>query len=236
MVSRPMSPSVRGRSARHDHFCHIAGIQGTLKSGAPMKRGYTLPRAQMENADVARIINSTEARGSGGCQLWGLSPSGMFLRGPESGERVARTLARHYAFGVRVARGPAEDCPDVHGAIKSGFLGHEQFTTRAVSPHARMQRSRAEILLVMTWGSAACHLRPDIIGAAAKALVRRAKLILHLFRADSELDWHIPAPAGVPENNWRALGANNALLSSRRARGRGSALWSHDLTAPSTGG
>merc|ERR1719469_1220004 len=29
-------------------------------SGAPMKRGYTIPRAPMENADIARIINSNE--------------------------------------------------------------------------------------------------------------------------------------------------------------------------------
>merc|ERR1719203_1878346 len=27
-----------------------------------MKKGYTLPRAQMENADIARIINSTEVQ------------------------------------------------------------------------------------------------------------------------------------------------------------------------------
>merc|ERR1719356_2142549 len=37
-------------------------IYGTLKSGAPMKKGYHLPRAQMENADIARIINSTEVQ------------------------------------------------------------------------------------------------------------------------------------------------------------------------------
>merc|ERR1712238_163921 len=35
-------------------------IYGTYKSGAPMKRGYTIPRAPMENADIARIINSNE--------------------------------------------------------------------------------------------------------------------------------------------------------------------------------
>merc|ERR1712207_86005 len=37
-------------------------IYGTLKSGAPMKKGYHLPRAQMENADLDRIINSTEVQ------------------------------------------------------------------------------------------------------------------------------------------------------------------------------
>merc|ERR1712224_1180665 len=35
---------------------------GSLKSGAPLKKNYTLPRAQMENADVARIINSDEVQ------------------------------------------------------------------------------------------------------------------------------------------------------------------------------
>merc|ERR1739848_759606 len=37
-------------------------IYGTLKSGAPAKKGYRLPRAMMENADVARIINSDEVQ------------------------------------------------------------------------------------------------------------------------------------------------------------------------------
>lgn len=43
-------------------FKYLNKMYGTLKSGAPLKRGYTLPRAQMENADVARIINSTEVQ------------------------------------------------------------------------------------------------------------------------------------------------------------------------------
>merc|ERR1712216_134372 len=40
----------------------LSEMYGTLKSGAPKKKGYTLPRAQMENADVARIINSDEVQ------------------------------------------------------------------------------------------------------------------------------------------------------------------------------
>merc|ERR1719434_556266 len=43
-------------------FKKLSEIYGTLKSGAPMKKGYTLPRAMMENADVARIINSDEVQ------------------------------------------------------------------------------------------------------------------------------------------------------------------------------
>merc|ERR1712048_723753 len=43
-------------------FKKLHDIYGTLKSGAPMKKGYTLPRAQMENADIARIINSDEVQ------------------------------------------------------------------------------------------------------------------------------------------------------------------------------
>merc|ERR1712154_460804 len=43
-------------------FKKLHEIYGTLKSGAPMKKGYILPRAQMENADIARIINSTEVQ------------------------------------------------------------------------------------------------------------------------------------------------------------------------------
>merc|ERR1712048_22359 len=43
-------------------FKKLSEIFGTLKSGAPMKKGYTLPRPMMENADVARIINSDEVQ------------------------------------------------------------------------------------------------------------------------------------------------------------------------------
>jgi len=41
-------------------FKKLNEIYGTFKSGAPGKKGYHLQRAQMENADIARIINSTE--------------------------------------------------------------------------------------------------------------------------------------------------------------------------------
>merc|ERR1719174_2960045 len=43
-------------------FKKISEMYGTLKGGAPAKKGYPLPRAQMENADVARIINSDEVQ------------------------------------------------------------------------------------------------------------------------------------------------------------------------------
>merc|ERR1712139_592070 len=43
-------------------FKKIGEMYGTLKSGAPLKKNYTLPRTQMENADVARIINSDEVQ------------------------------------------------------------------------------------------------------------------------------------------------------------------------------
>lgn len=40
-------------------FKFLQNIYGTLKSGAPLKKGYVLPRSIMENADITRIINST---------------------------------------------------------------------------------------------------------------------------------------------------------------------------------
>jgi len=43
-------------------FKKLNDIYGTMKSGAPLKKGYSLPRASMENADVARIINSSEVQ------------------------------------------------------------------------------------------------------------------------------------------------------------------------------
>jgi len=43
-------------------FKRLNEMYGTLKSGAPLKKGYHLPRAQMENADIARIINSSEVQ------------------------------------------------------------------------------------------------------------------------------------------------------------------------------
>merc|ERR1719468_146321 len=41
-------------------FKKLNEMYGSHKSGAPMKSGYTLPRAPMLNADIGRIINSTE--------------------------------------------------------------------------------------------------------------------------------------------------------------------------------
>jgi len=41
-------------------FKFLHAMYGTLKSGAPLKKGFTLPKSAMENADVARIINSDE--------------------------------------------------------------------------------------------------------------------------------------------------------------------------------
>lgn len=43
-------------------FKKLSAMYGTLKGNAPMKSGYRLPRAMMENADVARIINSDEVQ------------------------------------------------------------------------------------------------------------------------------------------------------------------------------
>merc|ERR1719395_192876 len=43
-------------------FKKLSQIYGSLKSAAPAKKGYRLPRAMMENADVARIINSDEVQ------------------------------------------------------------------------------------------------------------------------------------------------------------------------------
>merc|ERR1719161_1763131 len=43
-------------------FKKLNEIYGSLTEAAPLKKGYTMPRAQMENADVARIINSSEVQ------------------------------------------------------------------------------------------------------------------------------------------------------------------------------
>jgi len=43
-------------------FKKLNTIYGSMKSAAPQKKGYRLPRAMMENADVARIINSDEVQ------------------------------------------------------------------------------------------------------------------------------------------------------------------------------
>merc|ERR1711976_982379 len=40
----------------------ITEIYGEQGSAAPLKKGYNLPRAQMDNADVSRIINSDEVQ------------------------------------------------------------------------------------------------------------------------------------------------------------------------------
>jgi large subunit ribosomal protein L4e len=43
-------------------FKKLNEIYGSMKSAAPLKKKYNLPRAMMENADVARIINSDEVQ------------------------------------------------------------------------------------------------------------------------------------------------------------------------------
>jgi len=43
-------------------FKHLNEMYGNRKSGCPMKKGFRLPRPVMENADVARIINSDEVQ------------------------------------------------------------------------------------------------------------------------------------------------------------------------------
>jgi len=43
-------------------FKKLNEIYGSMKNKAPLKKGYFLPRAMMENADVARIINSDEVQ------------------------------------------------------------------------------------------------------------------------------------------------------------------------------
>jgi large subunit ribosomal protein L4e len=43
-------------------FKKLNAIYGSMKSSAPLKKKYNLPRAMMENADVARIINSDEVQ------------------------------------------------------------------------------------------------------------------------------------------------------------------------------
>jgi len=43
-------------------FKKLGELYGTSKSPSPLKKGYRLLRAQMENADLDRIINSTEVQ------------------------------------------------------------------------------------------------------------------------------------------------------------------------------
>merc|ERR1719183_2763971 len=43
-------------------FQKLSTIYGEANSAAPMKKGYHLPRASMENADLSRIINSDEVQ------------------------------------------------------------------------------------------------------------------------------------------------------------------------------
>jgi len=43
-------------------FKYMNEMYGTRKTGCPMKKGFTLPRAVMANADVSRIINSDEVQ------------------------------------------------------------------------------------------------------------------------------------------------------------------------------
>merc|ERR1712039_648938 len=43
-------------------FQKLTAMYGEVGENAPLKKGYHLPRAQMENADLNRIINSDEVQ------------------------------------------------------------------------------------------------------------------------------------------------------------------------------
>lgn len=43
-------------------FARLEALYGTVATAAALKKGYTLPRPQMANADLARIINSAEVQ------------------------------------------------------------------------------------------------------------------------------------------------------------------------------
>merc|ERR1712154_306354 len=45
-----------------DAFKKLTKMYGHRRGAAPMKKGYFMPRAEMANADVARIINSDEVQ------------------------------------------------------------------------------------------------------------------------------------------------------------------------------
>lgn len=49
-----------------------------------------------------------------------------------------------------------------------------------------MQRMRAERLPVMIWGSAAWHMRQEVIGVVGQVLARMTELILHTFHQEGE--------------------------------------------------
>ncbi|MGB1581450.1 MAG: hypothetical protein ACPHER_08075, partial [Nevskiales bacterium] len=57
-----MAELIVGRSSQRNPvgaFKKLGEIYGTLKGGAPPKKGYALARVPMENTDTARIINSS---------------------------------------------------------------------------------------------------------------------------------------------------------------------------------
>lgn len=97
-------------------------------------------------------------------QLWSNFP-GNAVRVGGRHLRVDATMAFPGAFISRDSTGPVGH--RVGMAWSKFWAAKRHMTTRALSPEARLQRLRAEILPVMTWGYAAWHLRADVIGMCA---------------------------------------------------------------------
>merc|ERR1719341_759353 len=66
-----------------------------------MKKGYTLPRPQMENADLARIINSTEVQSA-------LRPDEEGLHSAQAADGERRPRSHHQQHRGAVGPAPQE--------------------------------------------------------------------------------------------------------------------------------
>lgn len=140
-------------------------------------------------------------------------------------------------LGALRSRGRIGAEGDGVGLAWTKFLAAKrQFTTRVLNPKACLQRLRAEVLSVMTWGSAVWHLRTYVAGLPITTLARMTHLALHLFPPTTRCgSTGISTPAGMLGSNWQSFGAAIPLRLSQRERCLASRRWPPDPTAPSSG-
>jgi len=109
-------------------FKKLNETYGTLKGGAPLKKGYTLPRAPMENADLARIINSNEVQ----------SVLRAKLEAPETFKRKSNAL-RNKAVMEDLNPGSSERKAAL---AKASEKGSAEFASVQAAKKARVEESK----------------------------------------------------------------------------------------------
>jgi len=114
-------------------FKKLSEMYGSLKSGAPMKKGYCMPRAAMENADVARIINSDEVQSVLRPKLEAPRTFGRKtnpLKNKAAMERVNPGSTQKRAMRKRACAPKTSECDIVHKQKKARLADSKKYNSK----------------------------------------------------------------------------------------------------------